>query len=708
MSGARGDRYDAAVGALALRVPGAVQGACAATAMIPPPVPRSHGATVPAGEGDTAPDPATPPGRRLSPGALAWPVVLGAVVLVCALRGGTYDTIARGEAFVVVWWALALGVGFGFVPAYRATPPMRVAIVALALLAGWTVLAFTWTESDGRTMAELCRTLGFLGFLLFVVWATGGRTRVTAMGVLAGVALLVSAMALLSRLWPSLLPSALSDSGYEVRRLSYPFNYWNALGAWAAMSVALGLAWAAHARLWWLRGAALAGACIAASAGYLTYSRTAAIAMALAPLAVLAFAPRRRRALLATGLWLIGSGALVLVVRDQHAIAEGQGTRGAGVVVLAVVAVAVASLAAMALTRRAGGLLDAPLVPPRHRRAAGIAGAGAVVAVVVVVLASGLAGRAWDSFQGGEARSATDPAARLTSLGGERHLIYAAAMRAFRAHPLDGTGPGTFEFTWAQDPQRTEQAVDAHSLYLEALSEMGLPGGILVAVLVLGLVAAAARRAFGATDARAGGAAAGGAAAVLVWAVAAGVDWMWESTAVTLAALAAAGVAAAGPGVARRAELRGPARIAIAVAALLVVAVQLPEIMGTNALRTSQRSAAQGDEIAALSSASDAVRLQGYAGVGYLQRALVLEQLGDISGAVLDAKQAVRREPENWRGYIVLARIEARRGDLRAALAATRRARELNPRSPLFSSARGAQVTSGLDAGNLPSSRPER
>ena len=104
--------------------------------------------------------------------------------------------------------------------------------------------------------------------------------------------------------------------------------------------------------------------------------------------------------------------------------------------------------------------------------------------------------------------------------------------------PSSGSGAGTFEFEWNRSPRWTHTVRDAHSVYLEALAETGLPGALLVVIALGALLVGGARCAFPAIVAVAAGAAAGCAGAFVVFVIAAGVDWMWESTAVTLLALA--------------------------------------------------------------------------------------------------------------------------------------------------------------------------
>lgn len=126
-------------------------------------------------------------------------------------------------------------------------------------------------------------------------------------------------------------------------------------------------------------------------------------------------------------------------------------------------------------------------------------------------------------------------AARPLDLG-DRPYYWRAALRQYAEAPLLGTGAGTFQLHWpALRPHDlskldTPDVLDAHSLYLETLAELG-PLGLALVAAVLGvpLVALARRR-----D-RMTSALAPPYAAFLVHV---GLDWDWEMPAVTLTGLA--------------------------------------------------------------------------------------------------------------------------------------------------------------------------
>jgi O-antigen ligase len=148
-----------------------------------------------------------------------------------------------------------------------------------------------------------------------------------------------------------------------------------------------------------------------------------------------------------------------------------------------------------------------------------------------------------------------------------RSLYYHVAWREFLAHPLLGSGAGTFGRYWLLwgPVAQWGGALDAHSLYLETLAELGPVGLCLLAVFLLyPLRRMVTHRALPFVPAAAG--------ATVACYVHAGLDWDWELPAVVVAGLAcAAAVAFAEPE--RAAEearaLPGAVRAAALAAAVL-------------------------------------------------------------------------------------------------------------------------------------------
>jgi O-antigen ligase len=108
---------------------------------------------------------------------------------------------------------------------------------------------------------------------------------------------------------------------------------------------------------------------------------------------------------------------------------------------------------------------------------------------------------------------------------GDRAAYWSAARATIAEHPLSGTGAGTYGLVHQQAPH----VRDAHSLFLQAFSELGVAGLLLAIAIFTIPIALSIRHEL-----------AGPAAGLVVLALHTGVDWDWQLPAVTLAALALA------------------------------------------------------------------------------------------------------------------------------------------------------------------------
>jgi hypothetical protein len=605
--------------------------------------------------------------------AFALPAVF---LLYYALRGGSYDIVPRHEEAIAVWWILVLGWAFGILP--RAKPPRSAAIpiVALLLLALWTAISLSWTSSDERTYLELARFGHYAGVLL-LIWSlvTRDNWRAVAGGVLFG-SVAVSALAMASRLDPSAFPTNYITLRFEINRLSYPFNYWNAVGAWTVMSMAMALAWSAHTRNVFIRAACLAAVPIAGTAAYVTYSRAAVIDAVIALFLVIALS-RNRWVAFIHALGAAGGAALAIsTVRGHHEIVEATGNKGAGLVLLALIGGAAICAAVAVATWYAKG--DSWRLPKRPAQIAVVTG---ILALAIVVPAAGhntISSR-WHEFRHEENTSDTaDPAQRLSHLNGNRYFIWRSAWDAFKDKPVKGLGAGTYEFWWDQQGG-AEFIRDAHNLYIEELGEQGIFGGVLI-VLMLGAILWGGLRARSRLSGDDVGLNAGLLAAFGVFLFAAGVDWIWESTAVGMLGVIAGAVAAGALAEPRVRAPRALFRAPVVVLGIVVALIQLPSLASTTATRKSQHQFSKDQTEAALASANDAVQAEPWAASPYVQRALVEESMDQLTAARNDLLRAQGKEPLNWRQPLLLARIDAERGDADAALADYKRAKQLRPK----------------------------
>jgi tetratricopeptide (TPR) repeat protein len=306
-------------------------------------------------------------------------------------------------------------------------------------------------------------------------------------------------------------------------------------------------------------------------------------------------------------------------------------------------------------------------------------GGGAALAAVVIALSLGSGGDG-QLATGPYPSSGDDPAARLTNLDSTRGQIWGSATEAFAEHPLTGTGAGTFGLWWSRDDRGAEEVRDAHSLPLESLAELGLPGFLAIALLLAGLGLAAVR-AYLVLDRRGDVAAAAvmlAAAAIFVFQ--AGFDWLWEFPALVLLGLGGAAVlGSAGATRIRPGVRRGWLRVVLVGIALVAGALEVPGLVAANRLEAAQRVAAAGLDERAIDLADDAVSATPWdAQARALRGSLQLRQ-GDLEAARADALEAIRLERTNWRHWLLLAQIEVAGGDPDAALVALTELARLRP-----------------------------
>ena len=126
------------------------------------------------------------------------------------------------------------------------------------------------------------------------------------------------------------------------------------------------------------------------------------------------------------------------------------------------------------------------------------------------------------------------------------------------------------------------------------------------------------------------------------------------------------------------------ARVVAAAGALAaVLALMLPLLVRLQ-LDESRAAARSKELVAAIAATSVARDLQPWASSPYLQLALVQESAGDVPAATASIEQALARDSRDWRRWLVATRLQTKAGAIVAARRSLARARELNPRSPIF------------------------
>ena len=651
------------------------------------------------------------PLRLVDVSALRTWALAGSLVLYLGVDGGGYDIVVRNQVGLVLWWIVLVCAAWGILPAVRLTRP---ALTALALFGGfavWTALASLWSLSSERSFQELSRVACYLAILLLAVSIHRDRERAVRQTVCAlGTAIvIVAALAVISRLVPGSFPSSHVTAAFlpgARGRLNWPLNYWNGLAALTAFGLPLLLSIASSARTLRAQVAAATSLPLLAMCGYLTFSRGGAIASGVAVTAFLVLAPDRLPKLATTVVAALGGAVLIVGVIHRKAVDQGltnhtatvQGRQVLVTVVLVCGAVALAQ-AGIGLAARHGTMPSA--LRFSRRRARGLL-AGAIAVVVIAGLAAGVPSRlshAWSDFKDQRATTQVLQARFGAAAGNGRYDLWKVAVNSTSGHLLWGAGPGTFQLLWQPRAPYYSYVINAHSLYLETLAELGVVGLTLLLGFI-GFVTTAAIRLVRASQHEARTRAAGAAAALLAFAVSAIADWVWQlpvlpaaflllAAAVLAPAPVEVSVRAMTPGrgsAARRAARRQPLAVRgglVAAALACLIAIGVPLATAT-AVRESQTAAQAGNNLVALRDARSAARIEPGGASGQLQVALMLERLHNIPGALDAAIHATHDEPQNWTTWLVLSRLQAESGHARAAVSAYRRARLLNPRSPLF------------------------
>jgi hypothetical protein len=479
-----------------------------------------------------SPSPAAPRPFRTPVAVLALVALVAPTAL--AFADGAYFEGARDVALVGAGLLLAL-TALAVADPRPPTGPARLALGGLALLTAWTAVSTRWAPSSDPAWATVERDALYLVALTAVTLLLGDRRLARAVEpVLAAGTVIVVGYGLLGRLVPDVLHVVPSSSAGG--RLDQPLTYWNAMGALAAIGVTLCARLAGDAtRAPWLRSAAAAAAVPLMAGLYLTFSRGALAACAAGLIVLIALAPSftQLRAVAITaeagivGAALAAASPYVRTLHGSHPALQGALVL---VALLALMGLA-AGVQRWATTVEANGTtrLGRLPLPPRHGWIA--AALVAAMLVVPVVIAAG-----------SDAPSSVDPrfgssTSRLASADSPRYEYWRVAIDRFADHPVKGLGAGGFAVAWLHDRHAANPARDAHSLPIETLAELGLLGGLALALMAAGVAAAAVR--VHRADAVL---AAGPAAALMAYAFHASIDWDWEMPALSLVAVALAGL----------------------------------------------------------------------------------------------------------------------------------------------------------------------
>jgi hypothetical protein len=529
------------------------------------------------------------------------------------------------------------------------------AVAALVLLAGWEALSIAWSAVPPLARDEALLTV-FYAIVLLIPWLTI-RNRLEGLLAIAAVAaasgLLAVGVGIVLR-----FGSDQADHFYS-GRLSFPISYPNAqaavflIGFWPAIVLA-----ALRGGPVLARALALAAATAIASGWLTAQSKGGVLAIAVSAALVFGLSPMRLRLLPPA---LVVAVLSALAYRPLTAPFPSGGVadvKHAGATILVLTGIGGAAGLAYALADRRLDL--GPGAVRRAGQASLVLFAAAVVVFVAVFFARvyhhGWFEDQWRSFK--HEAPQTSASSHLLQLGSYRYDIWRVGLHEFEHHPLAGIGSRGFGPAYLRLRNSPDTPARAHSLELDALSELGIVGFVLLAGgLTLAFLPLVPR--MRAVDPAATAAFAG----CSYWLVHASVDWIWTVPACGVPFFLLLGAGSAGG---ERRELASRVSLAAAAATVLVA------LVGFVPPWLSARATSSGDLHAAR-------QLDPLSPDPYVAQAA---RAATPQAALAAWQAAVRKEPRvvELRYDLALAYLRARK--LERARAQLLVARRLDPREP--------------------------
>ena len=582
-------------------------------------------------------------------------VVVVAVVLLVRDQGGyfppSWGWSALALAGVAVTWFLASG-------RTDAERPDVAFLLALSALTAWVGLSIAWSVDRAQSVLELERGLVVLSGCAALLVLARRHALVTL-----AVSLLVAISGLCAySLWTRLMPVAGTfNAGDPISRyrLFEPVGYWNALGLFAVLGIllALGLVTEPAARVE-LRILASLSLLLLPVTLFFTFSRGAWLALVVGLVVAVAVSPHRLRMTIeGVAFAFLPIAAVALAWRagplTHQGATLGGATQAGHRLAVELLVLAAASVALVVLVRWLEGELR---LGPATRRFVGIV----LIAVVAVGIAIGVAQRGGPvSIARHAYRSFADPVPpreqgaltnRLASLNGNgRARMWSVAIDSLHGRGWAiGSGAGSFERNWDRSKRADEVVRDAHGLYVETLSELGVIGLLLLlVVLAIPLAAGLRRRAAPLVPAL------GGAYAAFLVHLA--VDWDWELSGIALSGVCVGCLLLVA---ARRGQERSvslPLRAAGAAAGVAAAAFAFVGLVGNTALSRAEAANEDHRPADAAAAARTAHRWMPWSPAPLLELGTALLAQSDRARARVSFRAAIALDPNNWQSWLDLA-----------------------------------------------------
>jgi hypothetical protein len=277
------------------------------------------------------------------------------------------------------------------------------------------------------------------------------------------------------------------------------------------------------------------------------------------------------------------------------------------------------------------------------------------------------------SAQAPGSRSATENLnGRLFQLSGEgRVQMWTAALHQWETDPLVGQGSLQFAQYWVMHRPNPSQTVEAHSLYLQTLAELGVIGLVLlIAALCPPLIAGWRARSSPLAPVFLG--------AFVGFLVHNATDWDWSVPGVTLAGLACAvALMAATRGRSGRVYVLGSvARWAAGAAVVLVLMFSAYSLRVNIAVAASTSDAGTGNWHSAVSNAQTATKWAPWMEDAWVALGQARLGAGDNAAAASAFRHAISKNHQDWTAWYGLAQSTSGK----VSDAALAKALAINPR----------------------------
>ncbi len=262
---------------------------------------------------------------------------------------------------------------------------------------------------------------------------------------------------------------------------------------------------------------------------------------------------------------------------------------------------------------------------------------------------------------------------RLASLNGNgRARMWSVAIDSLHGSRWAiGSGAGSFERNWDRSKRADEVVRDAHGLYVEMLSELGVIGLLLLlAVLAIPLAAGLRRRAAALVPPLMGTYAA--------FVAHLAVDWDWELSGLALTGLFVGCLLLVAHRDDQEKVLGTRLRAGGVVAGVAAAAFVFVGLVGNTSLARAQAANGKHRFDAAAAAASTARRWMPWSPVPLQAQGMARLGQGDPAAARASFRAAIALDPDSWQSWLDLAATQHGRQRRRAVA----RARTLYPHNP--------------------------